>query len=53
MSTKEKLIQRFLSMPNGFTCDELVQFLQYFGYSEDMTGKTSGSAVRFTREDLL
>lgn len=51
MSKKEKLIQRFLSMPNGFTYDELVQFLQYFGYSEDMTGKTSGSAVRFTRED--
>lgn len=49
MSKREKLIQRFLSEQNEFTYDELVQILQCFGYSEDKTGKTSGSAVRFTR----
>lgn len=51
MSKKEKLIQRFLSEPNALTYDELVKTLQCFGYSEDKIGKTSGSAVRFTRKE--
>lgn len=31
--------------------DELVQVLKLFGYMEDKSGKTSGSAVRFIREN--
>lgn len=50
MSKQKKLIERFLSKPNDFTYDELVQLLKIFGYVEDVTGKTSGSAVRFIRE---
>lgn len=50
MSKKQKLMERFLSEPSDFTYDELVQFLRIFGYTEDTSGKTSGSAVRFIRE---
>lgn len=38
-------------IPNDFTYDELVQVLKLFGYMEDKSGKTSGSAVRFVREN--
>lgn len=51
MSKRQKLIERFLAMPNDFTYDELVQVLKLFGYMEDKSGKTSGSAVRFIREN--
>lgn len=50
MSKREKMIARFISEPADFTYDELVKLLQLFGYSEDRSGKTSGSAVRFIRE---
>ena len=50
MSKQKKLIEKFLSKPSDFTYDELVQLLKIFGYAEDVTGKTSGSAVRFIRE---
>lgn len=51
MSKRQKLIERFLVIPNDFTYDELVQVLKLFGYMEDKSGKTSGSAVRFIREN--
>ena len=51
MSKRQKLIERFLVIPNDFTYDELVQVLKLFGYMEDKSGKTSGSAVRFVREN--
>lgn len=47
MSKKEKLIARFLSMPNDFHYDELVRLLGYFGFEEAKKGKTSGSSVQF------
>lgn len=53
MSKKQKLIERFLSEPSDFTYDELVQFLKIFHYYEDLSGKTSGSAVRFIREGVF
>lgn len=47
MGTKEKLIERFLSMPSDFTFDEIQQLLHYFGYEKGNKGKTSGSRVIF------
>ena len=39
MSKRQKLIERFLVIPNDFTYDELVQVLKLFGYMEDKSGK--------------
>jgi len=50
MTKREKLIERFLSMPSDFTYDELVSLLKRFGYQEDNKGKTSGSKVSFERK---
>ena len=47
MSKKEKLIDRFLSMPSDFHYDEMVKLLGYFGFYEVKKGKTSGSRVKF------
>ena len=46
MSKIEKLITRFKSNPRDFTWNELVRFMDYFGYNEGNSGKTSGSAVK-------
>lgn len=53
MSKREKLIKKFLAQPNDFSYEELVQFLLLFGYTEDKSGKTSGSAVRFSRDETF
>lgn len=50
MSSKEKLLKRFLSMPNDFTYEEAVKLLKDFGFSQVKTGKTGGSRVRFINE---
>lgn len=47
MSQKEKLVKRFLSLPNDFNYDELIKLLGYFDFKEIKTGITSGSRVRF------
>ena len=47
MSKREKLIDRFLSMPSDFHYDEMVKLLGYFGFNEMKKGKTSGSRVKF------
>lgn len=47
MSKREKLLNRFLSKPKDFTFDEVVTLLEYFGYSLDNKGKTSGSRIIF------
>lgn len=47
MSTKEKLIERFLRQPRNFTYQELSRLLSGFGYIEETKGKTSGSRVMF------
>jgi len=47
MSKKDKLLNRFLSMPKDFTYDELRGLLSGFGYKESISGKTSGSRVAF------
>ena len=47
MSSREKLIKRFLSFPKDFTFSELEKFLSGFGYIRENKGKTSGSRVVF------
>ena len=49
MSTKEKLIKRFISQPKDFTWEELVRLFNVFGFSVDNKGKTSGSRVIFKK----
>ena len=47
MGTKEKLIERFLTLPKDFTYDEVKRLLGLFGYRERYKGSTSGSRVEF------
>ena len=47
MSSKEKLISRFLALPTDFTFDELERLLGALGYTKLNKGKTSGSRVVF------
>lgn len=51
MSSKEKLIARFLTFPSDFTFDELERLLTAFGYVKSNKGKTSGSRVIFKDKD--
>lgn len=51
MSTKDKLILRFLSLPKDFTYDEVVRLFAIFGFEEFSKGSTSGSRVQFYRND--
>lgn len=51
MSTKEKLLERFLRQPKDFTYQELSRLLKGFGYVEETKGKTSGSRVMFFNKD--
>ena len=51
MSSREKLIKRFLSLPKDFTFNELDKLLSGFGYVKEKKGKTSGSRVVFKNEE--
>lgn len=51
MGTKEKLRDRFMSLPKDFTFDELEKLLSGFGYTKDNKGKTSGSRIVFKNGD--
>lgn len=51
MGTKDKLRDRFLSMPKDFTFDEMEKLLSGYGYIKDNKGKTSGSRVVFKNGD--
>jgi hypothetical protein len=50
MSTKEKLIKRFMRQPKDFTWDELVRLFGIFGFEMDNKGKSSGSRVSFIKD---
>ena len=50
MSTKEKLIERFKSLPNDFTFDELKSIMAYYGFRMENLGSTSGSRLGFIKE---
>lgn len=49
MSTKDKLIERFKTIPSDFTFDELVRVLSFYGYELKNKGLTSGSRVVFQK----
>jgi predicted transcriptional regulator with HTH domain len=51
MSSHEKLLDRFLILPKDFTWDELRRLVRRYGYCQNNKGKTSGSRVRFEKED--
>ncbi|MDD2951775.1 MAG: type II toxin-antitoxin system HicA family toxin [Parabacteroides sp.] len=53
MGTKEKLIERFLSLPKNFTYEEVKRLFGIFGYVENTKGSTSGSRVEFISADGL
>ena len=53
MGTKEKIIERFKSMPSDFTFDELTTLLCRLGYRKEEKGKTSGSRAIFTDGSAL
>tara|TARA_B110000967_G_scaffold81000_1_gene83745 strand:- start:1375 stop:1614 length:240 start_codon:yes stop_codon:yes gene_type:complete len=51
MSKTEKLLEKFKSIPNDLTWDELIKILNYFGYFElSKKGKTGGSRRKFVNE---
>ena len=50
MSTNEKLVERFMTLPKDFTFDEIEKLLTYFGYEKSNKGKTSGSRVMFKKD---
>jgi predicted transcriptional regulator len=52
MSTKEKLIERFKTLPKDFTFDELITLLSGLGFIASTKGKTSGSRIRFQNSDM-
>lgn len=48
MSKIEKLIAKFLKVPNDLTWEELVKILNHKGYFEKLgKGKTGGSRIKF------
>ena len=51
MSSKDKLISRFLTLPADFTFDELERLLGALGYTKSNKGKTSGSRIVFKDKD--
>jgi hypothetical protein len=51
MSKTEKLLEKFKSIPNDLTWDDLIKILNYFGYFElSKKGKTGGSRRKFVNE---
>lgn len=51
MSKKDKLLKRFVSLPNDFHYDEMAKLLGYYQFFEVKKGKTSGSRVKFQNQD--
>jgi hypothetical protein len=49
MSTKEKLKERFKTLPSDFTFDELVRLFNILGFTVNNKGVTSGSRVRLEK----
>ena len=52
MSKKEKLIKRLKSKPKDFTFNELQNLLELLGFELFNKGKTSGSRVKFIKNDI-
>ena len=52
MGKKDKLIDRFKTLPKDFTFDEAVTLMGALGYCIYNKGATSGSRIRFKNESL-
>ena len=52
MGSKEKLIERFKSIPMDFTWDELLRLFHILGFELKNKGKTSGSRDMFVKGSL-
>lgn len=52
MSKLEKLIERLKSNPKDFTFDEMQNLLLALGFELSNQGKTSGSRVKFFKNDV-
>ena len=52
MSKLEKLIERLKSNPKDFTFDEMQNLLLALGFELSNKGKTSGSRVKFFKNDM-
>jgi hypothetical protein len=49
---KEKLIERLKGNPKNFTFDEMYTLLVYLGFEMSNKGKTSGSRVKFLKNNI-
>jgi len=49
---KEKLIERLKSNPKDFTFDEMRNVLESLGFEMFNKGKTSGSRVKFMKDNI-
>ena len=49
MSTKDKLLERFKSLPKDFTFEEFIHVFEYLGFEQNNKGTTSGSRVRLEK----
>lgn len=52
MGKKEKLIERLRSNPKDFTFDEMRNALESLGFEMFNKGKTSGSRVKFIKDNI-
>jgi len=52
MSQKDKLIRRLKSKPRDMEFDEIETLLSLLGFERSNQGKTSGSRVKFTHDDV-
>ena len=52
MGKKEKLIARLKNIPKDFTFEEMETLLSALGFEKSNKGKTSGSRVKFMKDDI-
>lgn len=53
MSKLEKMVERLKSHPKDFTFEEMQTLLLALGFSLSNKGKTSGSRVKFFKDDMF
>lgn len=52
LGKNEKLIARLKSIPKDFTFEEMETLLIALGFEKSNKGKTSGSRVKFMKDDI-
>lgn len=53
LGKKEKLIKRLKSYPKDFTFEEMKALLEMLGFEMSNKGKTSGSRIKFLKDDVV